>query len=290
MPVLGMVSPFNTTSFGTFMSMGYGSTTGSLSLQLPGNPLPPPTTFSGTVSYAAIGGILGFEAAFLDHFSARVVLSETLYSGITGTAAAVVGTNARLGGDFGFTASLPIGQSVRLAGIFDVSYAPQMGLLLGPAIKSAFDSCSTGIRDCRFDFSKLFEQKNVLTIEPGVAASWAPLTSLGVTGNLTYAHSSLSNSNSGAVTSDAMSLGVATDFDFHAISSVPVGLQVSWNSRFPFAGGGDGFTDLGLGFFYTGRKNLSLGLQVIDRRFRVVPDVDASWTTFIALIGLRYYW
>jgi hypothetical protein len=87
-----------------------------------------------------------------------------------------------------------------------------------------------------------------------------------------------------------MSIGVATDFDFYAISSVPVGLQVSWNSRFPFAGGGDGFTDLGLGFFYTGRKNLSLGLQVIDRRFRVVPDVDASWTTFIALIGLRYYW
>ena len=36
--------------------------------------------------------------------------------------------------------------------------------------------------------------------------------------------------------------------------------------------------------------NLSLGLQLVDRRFRVVPNVDVSWTTFIALIGLRYYW
>jgi hypothetical protein len=50
------------------------------------------------------------------------------------------------------------------------------------------------------------------------------------------------------------------------------------------------FTDLGGGLFYTGRRNLSLGIQFVDRRFRVAPDVDVSWSTFIAQIGLRYYW
>jgi hypothetical protein len=290
MPVFGMVSPFTTTSFGTFMSVGYGSTTGGFTLQLPGNPPPPPQTVRGSVSYAAIGGIVGFEVAFLRHFSARLAFSETLYSGLTGVAAAVVGSNARLGGNLGFTASMPVGESMRVAAVFDTSYAPAMGLLLGPAIRSAFDSCSSGITDCRFDFGKLFEQRNVLTVEPGVAGSWAPLTALGVTGNLTYVHSSLTNSNSGSASSDAISLGVAADYDFHDISSVPVGVQLSWNSRFPFAGSGDGFSDLGAAVFYTGRKNLSLGLQLVDRRFKVVPDVDVSWTTFIALIGLRYYW
>jgi hypothetical protein len=290
MPVLGMVSPFTNTSFGTFMLLGYGSTTGSLTLQLPGNPPPPAQTFTGTVSYVAIGSVLSFEAAFLRYFAARIGLSETLYSGISGAAVAAVGSNARLGGNFGLTGSLPIGQSVRVAGVFDTSFAPAMGVLLGPAIKSAFDSCSEGVTNCRFDFGKLFEQRNVLSLEPGVAASWAPLPSLGVTGNLTYVHRSLTNSNSGATTSEAMSLGVAADFDFHLISIVPVGVQLSWNSRIPFDESVDGFSDLGAAVFYTGRKNLSLGLQFVDRRFRVVPDVDVSWTTFIALIGLRYYW
>jgi hypothetical protein len=290
MPVLGMVSPFTNTSFGTFMLLGYGSTTGSLTLQLPGNPPPPAQTFTGTVSYVAIGSVLSFEAAFLRYFSARIGLSETLYSGISGAAVAAVGSNARLGGNLGLTASLPIGQSVRVAGVLDTSFAPAMGVLLGPAIKSAFDSCSEGVTNCRFDFGKLFEQRNVLSVEPGLAASWAPLPALGVTGNLTYVHRSLTNSNSGSTTSEAMSLGVAADFDFHLISTVPVGVQLSWNSRIPFDESVDGFSDLGAAVFYTGRKNLSLGLQFVDRRFRVVPNVDASWTTFIALIGLRYYW
>jgi hypothetical protein len=171
-----------------------------------------------------------------------------------------------------------------------MSFTPATGILLGPAIKSAFDSCSMGILNCRFDFGKLFEQRNVFMVEPGGSASWAPYPSFGVTTNLTYAHSSLTNSNSGSVSTNAMSFGLAADFDFLAISDVPVGVQLSWNSRWVFSESTDGFTDLGGAIFYTGRKNLSVGFQVVDRRFRVVPDVDVSWTTFIALIGLRYYW
>jgi hypothetical protein len=290
MPVLGMVSPFTNTSFGTFLSVGFGSSTGHLSLQLPGNPPPPPSIISGSVSYAAIGGVVSFEAAFLEHFSGRAIFTETLYSGTTGAAAAVIGSNARLGADFGLTASLPLTPSIRVAAVFDVSYVPATGILLGPAIKYAFDSCAMGITNCRFEFSRLFEQKNVLTVEPGGSASWAPYPSFGLTGNLTYVHSSLTNSNTGSLSTNALSMGLAADFDFLAISEVPVGVQLSWNSRFVFSESTDGFTDLGGAVFYTGRKNLSVGFQLVDRRFRVVPDVDVSWKTFIALIGLRYYW
>jgi hypothetical protein len=85
--------------------------------------------------------------------------------------------------------------------------------------------------------------------------------------------------------------GAAVDFDFKAVSSVALGLQVSVNGMFPISGStASRFTDLGGGIFYTGRKDLSLGLQLIDRRFKVDPEVDVSWKTYIALIGLRYYW
>ena len=291
-PVLGMVGPFATTDFGSFMLVGGGSTEGSLTLQLPGNPFPPPQTFTGNVSYAAVGGVLGFEYEFVRDFSARLSISETIYSGLSGASAAVVGSNARLGGDFGITAGIPIGRSARIAAVVDVSYVPRFGLLLGPAIESTFQRCSQGTTTCKLDLGDLFQRQNVFGVEPGVAASWAPARALGVTGNLSYVYTSIAQTNQATSGQGGISLGAAVDFDFMAISHVPIGLQVNWTSLFAFTGGesGNGYTDLGLGFFYTGRKDLSLGLQVVDRRFRVAPDVDVSWTNVIGLIGLRYYW
>jgi hypothetical protein len=291
MPALGIVGPFATTSFGTWLTLGTGTTTGSVTLQIPGNPAPPPQTITGKVSYAAVGGALAYEYQFLPGVSGRFQLTETLYSGTTGAAVAVVGTNARIGAGLGLTAGLPIGDSVRVAAVLDTSYVPRIGLLLGPAIKSAYQSCSTGVADCRFDFAQLFQQKNVLQLQPGVAAAWTPVRALGVTGNLSYSYSSLDSTGSGTVSQSAVSVGAAFDFDFRMISSVPVGIQVTWNSNVPVSGGGESrFTDVGGGLFYTGRKDLSLGLQVVDRRFKVVPEVDVSWSTVLAIIGLRYYW
>jgi hypothetical protein len=287
MPALGLVGPFATTNFSSYMTLGAGSTEGHLTLQLPGNPLPPPQTISGKVSFAAVGGVLGFEAQIVPGISARMGLSETLYSGTTGAAAATIGSNARLGGGLGLTAGAPIGDSIRVAGVFDASLTPQFGLLLGPAIKSTFDSCAEGLTECRFDFSKLFRLKNVVQLKPGAAASWAPLPALGLSANLSYVYASISGMGEGG-----FFMGTAVDFDFKAISRVPVGLQASLATLIPFGGHDSSFdyTDLGLGVFYTGRKHLSLGLQAVTRRFRVSPDTDASWSTFVAFIGLRYYW
>jgi hypothetical protein len=291
MPALGLVMPFTTTSFGTYLTMGAGSTTGSVTLQLPGTPPPAPQTIDGTVSYAAIGGVFGYEVEVVRGVSARVKLSETLYSGITGAAVAVVGTNVRLGAGLGVTAGMALGDSVRVAAVFDASYTPRMGLLLGPAIKAAYESCQAGVSSCTFDVSQLFQQKNVLQLEPGVAASWVPLRSLGVTGNLTWVHASLDRGAGGTTSQEGVSVGAAVDFDFKEVSPVALGLQLTWNSLVPVSGGTDSrFTDVGGGIFYTGRKDLSLGLQLISRRFRVAPSVDVSWSTFVATIGLRYYW
>jgi hypothetical protein len=49
-------------------------------------------------------------------------------------------------------------------------------------------------------------------------------------------------------------------------------------------------SNLGGGIFYTGRPHLALGLQIVARRFKVQPGVDVSWSTYLATVGLRYYW
>ena len=75
------------------------------------------------------------------------------------------------------------------------------------------------------------------------------------------------------------------------MSRVPVGLQLTWSSLIPVSGeDNQRYTDVGGGLFYTGRKDLSLGLQLAVRRFAVVPEVEVSWSTVVAMIGLRYYW
>jgi len=288
MPTLGIQGPFAVTAFGTFLTVGEGSSVGTVTLTLPDGTQ---KSHSGSVSYVAIGGILNYEYEFLRGVSARIGLSESLYSGTTGAAMAVVGTNVRLGLGVGLTAGLTLGDSVRLAAVIDATSAPKMGLLLGPALKSAYESCQTGLGNCTFDFDQLFQQENVLEVQPGLAAAWAPVRGLGLTGNLSYSWSSIETSGAGTVSSSGVSAGAAVDYDFLAVSRVPVGLQLTWASLIPVSGEDNTrYTDVGGGLFYTGRKDLSLGLQLFVRRFAVVPEVEVSWTTVMAMIGLRYYW
>lgn len=292
MPALGVKSPFTITSFGTYLTVGAGTTKGSITLQLPGTPPPAPQTFAGDVSWGAVGGVLGYEWAFMRNVSARILITETLYSGTTGGGVAVVGTNARLGGGLGLTAGLFTWESVRVGAYVDATYAPQIGLLLGPALKSAYDSCSTGTSNCQFDFNQLFEQKDVFQAEPGVTAAWALTRALGLMGNASYVYSSIETTSGGSRSQSAVSFGAAVDFDLRMVSSLPIGLQLTWNSLVPVtSGGGDlRYTDVGGGIFYTGRKDVSVALQLIDRRFQVDPAVDVSWSNVLALMGLRYYW
>jgi hypothetical protein len=113
---------------------------------------------------------------------------------------------------------------------------------------------------------------------------------LGISANLSYAYSSI-NTEGSVVSESALSMGLAADFDFKTVSAVPIGLQVTWNTELPLTSSeSNAFTDLGGGVFYTGRKELALGVQAVDRRFRVAPNVDVSWGTIITMIGLRYYW
>ncbi len=59
----------------------------------------------------------------------------------------------------------------------------------------------------------------------------------------------------------------------------------------PFAGKNlQHVTDLGLGLWYTGRRDLAAGAQFLVRRFAVAPDTQVSWGTKLAMLGLRYYW
>jgi hypothetical protein len=280
MPAADVPGPFVATSFGTGLIMGVGTTDATWQVG--------DQTLTGKLDYAGIGAVLGYEYAFGDRLSARVSITELIFSGINGKSAVVIGSKIQGGGSVGLTYSMPLGDSARVGVLFDAGYQPNFGLTIGAALKSAIDSCSQP-DGCSVDPGSAFQQQNTLTLQPALAASWAPTKALGLTTNAAYLYAS-QTVNGTEFTGHAVVLGAAADYDFGAVSSVPIGLQAQFSWTAPSGEGLQQVTDLGGGIFYTGRKDLALGLQLIDRRFAVVPDVDVSWSTFLATVGMRYYW
>lgn len=280
MPSAAVAGALTTTSFATYLVTVYGNTTGSTQI---GDQL-----YSGTFDYAGVGAVLGYEYAFLDHFSARFSITELVYSGINGSSALVIGTSVSTAATLGFTASLPIGDSLKLALLIDGGIGPGLALTIGSGISSIIKSCQQG--NCSAGNGEIFGTRNSFTVTPAIAMNWAPWRPFGITANLSYTFLT-QNLNSGSVSGQAFGLGVALDFDFKAISDVPIGLQFVYTWIAPVSGTSlQHVSDLGGGIFYTGRPHLALGLQIVARRFKVSPDVNVSWSTWLATLGLRYYW
>jgi hypothetical protein len=280
MPTGFVVDPFVQTSLGSILILGLGSTTGHLQAG--------DRVFSGSFDYAGMGALITYERAFGEHFSARIALENFIYSGINGESALVIGSTLQVGVGGGGTGSIRLGDSVRLGALFDVSYAPNLALTIGSGISSIIETCS-GAQGCVVDPGKVFGTTKVLTLKPSVAASWAPLRSLGATAAVGLAFSSSSGAEN--LTGQAIVVGGAVDFDLLAVSSVPLGLQALVNYTGHIGGSGvQDVLDLGGGLFYTGQKDLSVGAQILFRRFAIRPDVDVSWNTVLVGLGLRYYW
>ncbi len=282
MPSFTVAGALTTTSFGTYLILGYGSTSSSIQLG--------DKTYAGSFDYAGAGAALAYEYAFQRYFSARFQLSDVIYSGIDGPSAIVVGTSLQFAGSLGVTASLPVGDSLRVGVLFDAGITPGLGLTIGNGLRTIIDLCRADPTNCNPDTGSIFAIHKATTLQPAIAANWAPWRPLGFTANAAYL--SVSQSQGGKTfTGQAVSLAGAADFDFLAVSKVPVGLQLALSWTAPIGGTVlQHITDFGGGIFYTGSQHLSLGLQLVSRRFAVEPNVNVSWSTFLTTIGLRYYW
>ena len=281
MPSATVAGALLTTSFATNLVLGIGSASGSLQVG--------DRVYNGSFQYGGVGTFLGYEHAFLKYFSARAAMSTQVYSGINGRSAIVIGSTVAAGGSLGLTASLPVANTLRVGFLFDAGITPGLALTIGNGLATIVAQCNAG--NCpRIGTGGIFEAKNIVTVQPALAANWAPVPALGVTANVAFLNAS-QHANTGNQSGQAMSFAADVDFDFLNISKVPVGLQAVFALTAPFDGKAlDHVTDLGGGLFYTGREHLGLGIQVISRRFAVEPTVNASWGTILSTIGLRYYW
>ena len=273
-PSLVVRSPFAVTTFQADLLYGTGKATGP-TYDTSGN-----VTGSRTYTAAAMGQSFAYEKKLLDGVSVGLGAITELDSGIDGPSAVVVGAEIALGAFGRATAGHRFGP-VQVAATFDASYAPRLGLQLVEAIKVA-------IEDRVLDAGAAFNQSNVLTLKPGVAAAWAPFEALGLTASVDWQWASLDTTREARQEETGTDLAFAADLDFGTFTSVPVAVIGGYRVTAPVGGNGvDRITTGAGGVFYTGRPALVLGLEV-GRRSLTVRNLDTSST--VANIRLQYLW
>jgi hypothetical protein len=92
------------------------------------------------------------------------------------------------------------------------------------------------------------------------------------------------------VSQNGLRLGAAAEFDAKPLVSwLPLGLSVVYAIVSPIGSGGVTTTqNTGFGLFYTGRKDLALGIELNWQQGRLESSLVSEAT--LAWVDFRYYW
>ena len=277
--------PFSYTAFGTFFGIGSGNALGPTLL-----PEPPFIDVNSQKWYGYTGLGLGMllNVRILEYLSLRAGFITTAYLGTGSGAALTIGTSARITGDVGVKGSLPLGDDFRIGATVDASYGPTFALLLANGIATILDQCRNDPPNCRLDDSQTFQQQDTVTWTVGLNAAWAPTRYLGVIGNAQFIAPTKTGQNS--IATNGATFAAMVDFDaMPLVKWLPIGASVAYQlttglggSKVPTA------QEAGFGFYYTGRRDLALGLE-IDWKWSTLETQQTSTAT-LAWLNLRYYW
>jgi hypothetical protein len=164
----------------------------------------------------------------------------------------------------------------------DASTAPEYGLLVAAAIGEA-------IRNGQIQPGASLQSTHSLNVVPQAAASWAPFPALGITLNAGYLYKSLRQNGVSLGSQNGFQAAAVLDFDFGKISSVPIGLLGGYRLTAPLGDNGvERVDDIEGGIFYTGRRELGLGLEIGWRDFTIRAPLDSK--VVVAQLSLQYYW
>lgn len=231
-----------------------------------------------------IGGIIqSVEAGvrFVDWFSLRLSGTSTVFTGLGGEAALVVGSSALFTGQLGATFGLPVGARSRLALTFDAAWKPQWDVLIAAAIERA-------IRESAVRSANLLVRSNDLFLVPGLAGAFGFNRTFGAGFDLQYVHTRRDVVNGDVDHFGAFAAGLQLNADLAAATSIPIAFVGAYRVAVPFEGSEETDHEVGLGLFYSGRRELVLGLDASVRWFELRRVLDT--TALFVTATIRYYW
>jgi hypothetical protein len=284
MPSHIVEDPFSYTAFAMYFGLGSGNALGP-ELQL----VPPAVLGEKWYGFTGLGIGLLLNVRILEYLSVRGLLNTNAYLGTGSGAALTVGTSARITGDIGVKGSLPVGKDWRFSASADMAYGPVFSLLLAQGIADALNNCRDNPSQCSIDFiSSGFQQINTITWLLGLAGSWAPTPYLGFTGNVQFI--APTKTGDASIAQNGVNLAISAEFDaLPLVKWLPLGVNTAYQLTTGVGGNKVPTANVaGFGFYYTGRKDMALGLE-IDWQWSTLETQQLSTST-LAWVNFRYYW
>ncbi len=274
-PSLSIADPFLSTEFSLITGAGVAWADGP-GFDARANP-------TGRDSYvaAALTHTTSFQVNLLKWWALRLTGAGGLYGGANAKSALVLGATIPADVIAGTTVSFEIGKWLRVGGTFDFDY--QYSHVIDPLA-----AVQRSLAVAQADDSTVKQKVSTMLVIPGVTAAFAPHPALGFVATLQYLWLTRED---GASTTDVNNIvfGIDGQLDLKPlVHRVPLGVLLGYRVQAPLASSEPLSQDVEGGLYYSGKKDLVLGVVARGRWFQIRPGFDTR-----ALIGnavMRYYW
>jgi hypothetical protein len=276
MPSRLVAEPFAISHFGTTTGGGVAFDLRTPFVDLNGDTL---GTLVGDVAFLALS--FTYQQRFGQWFAARIGFGGGARLGIDEQSVLAQGVTGSFVWILGATARIFQSDKVILSATADFGRSDLVGLDPFSFAQKIVDE-GIGAED-----NNLVGTTEAISAVASVRVGWAPAAWIGVTGLLEAGYGDVTESSSETLTGGGATVGI----DLENLGVVPIGFQLSAETD-AFTAGGSDLTarswSYGLGVFYTGWDDFSIGLETVmsllDRR-----DVDDDFEAFIATFNLRYW-
>jgi len=271
--------PFSVTSFGANFAFGMGQALGPR-LDLSTDP-PTVQQESKWYAYSTIAQQLDFTVRIMENLSLHAGALTGVRQGASEGSALVVGSSLAISGLLGVKGSAALGDSLRLSLSVEGAYGPRVNLLILQGLINAHKAGS-------FTAADLFQSRNAVSLAATGAAAWGVTPWLGLGLNVQYLHTK-SEDISGS-TQDGVAGAGSVELDARPLVHwLPLGAEFSYRRTGAVGNGSLANQDeWSWGIYYTGRRDLVLGVEVDQVRGRLETEQRAKET--IGWLNFRYYW
>jgi hypothetical protein len=270
-----LVQPFVETEFSSVSTFGLVRSTA------------PTLTLVGDVGierdrFTQLGYAQTFElqVKVLPWLAVRATATSLIYSGVSRRSVLNLGSTLQYGAGGGVTLGHRFGEALQVAIVADASYEPSYSVDFGAAIAAS-------LRAREVDTEPLVTKEKGVPLSAGAVAAYAVTSAVGLQVMGQYEHTF---HTSGGLRDEAVIAAGAVDLDLRAFTPIALGLLASYQVAIPMGESdrSDLWHYLDGGFFYTGRRDLLLGLEGSVRRFPQRGQIDSD--SVVANAVLRYFW
>ncbi len=268
--------PFAISYFGTSTGGGIAFDLKTPFLDFDGDTL---GTLVGDVAFMALG--FRYQQRFGQWLAARFSFGANGRLGVNEQSVLAQGVTGGFLWGLGATARILQSEKLILSGALDFARTDLVAL-------DPFGFASKVIDEgLEADDNSLVQKGDAISGVASARVGWAPLPWLGITGVLEGGLGDVTAESSETLFGGSAAVGI----DLKNLGLIPMGLQVFGETDAFSQGGADLATrswTYGLGVFYTGWRDFSIGFEaaasLLDRR-----DVEDDFEAFIATFNLRYW-